>query len=77
VSDYTGRVIVYGYEMKRDGVVVEPRCPTCHRFVSSKKTTVRYSGWDARPKFRGWRCPRCGPFQPNVLGWGGDFGFST
>lgn len=69
------RIVSYAPSREgEDGVVVDPRCPTCARFISGKGTSVVYEGWDGNvDHFDGWVCPRCGPFQPNVIGWESDF----
>jgi len=55
------------------GVIVDPRCPTCSRFCSGKGTIVIYLGDEGVKRFEGWSCRRCGPFEPSILGWTGDF----
>lgn len=74
-DDYTGRVVIYDHRLAGDraGVVVDPRCTTCKRFCASAGTSVVYGGWDGNAEsFEGWRCSRCGPFEPEILCWAGD-----
>lgn len=56
-----------------NAVVVDTRCPTCSRFCSPKGTVVFYLGDEGVDRFEGWACKRCGPFQPQIVGWAGDF----
>lgn len=70
---YCGRVIVMGPNRDGQCVCVDPRCPTCHRFVKTTSVARVAYDWEGNVyEFRGFHCPRCGPFQPEVVCWDGD-----
>jgi hypothetical protein len=62
-------LICYG----EDGPAFDRRCPKCARFMKFPASMK----WKQRPddmcEFPKLECSRCGPVQPNHIGWGGDF----
>lgn len=69
MCDYEGPVICYA----NYGPCIEPRCPICKRFVSTRKSTVWMNGFGEIKKFAGVLCKIHGEIQPNVVGWYGDY----
>lgn len=62
-------LICYG----KDGPCFERLCPACGRFMKFPKTVKWKEDWNGLCEFEKIECSRCGPVEPNHVGWTGDF----
>jgi hypothetical protein len=62
--------VVYG----EDGPVFERVCPKCRRFAAFPKIMRwKINSDDSASDFTKVECKRCGPFDPEHIGWAGDY----
>lgn len=62
-------LICYG----KDGPAFVRLCPKCARFMKWPETIKWKENWDGLCKFEKIECSRCGPVEPEHVGWTGDF----
>lgn len=62
-------LIVYGI----NGPAFERLCPSCGRFMKFPKTVKWSEDMYGICEFKKVKCSKCGPVEPNHVGWGSDF----
>lgn len=61
-------VLVY-----KNGPAFERLCQKCARFMKFPKRIKWKENFSGMCKFSKIRCSKCGPVEPNHVGWDGDF----
>lgn len=65
-------LIVYG-SAESEGPAFERLCPKCSRFMKFPKSFKWKEDWNGICEFETVECSRCGPVEPTMVGWSGDF----
>lgn len=60
---------IYG----NDGPAFERLCPKCGRFLKMPEAIKWKEDWSGMCEFQKIDCSKCGPIEPNHVGWAGDF----
>ena len=56
-----------------DGAVFTRICARCRRFYRLTGEERVYYRADGYAGAKGFVCPRCGPFEPEMVGWESDY----
>lgn len=56
-----------------DGPVFVRLCPQCSRFMKWPETMKWKESWDGMCVFENVECSKCGPVEPDHVGWTADF----
>ena len=56
-----------------DGPAFSRACPKCGRFMKFPETIRYRTRFDDSCEFPDIDCTKCGPVQPDHIGWGSDF----
>lgn len=58
------------YRQYDNGFVIDPACPKCRRYISTKNTSIIFNGVDDLVKFNGFNCSKCGEIEyPECIGY--------
>jgi len=57
----------------KDGPAFERLCPSCGRFLKMPDIAKWKEDWNGMCKFEKIDCSKCGPVEPNHVGWDGDY----
>jgi hypothetical protein len=68
-DDNEDPLVVYG----DDGPVFTLNCPKCRRFMRFPETMNWRERFDGHCGFAKVECGKCGPVDPDHIGWAGDF----
>lgn len=56
-----------------DGPAFVRQCPKCARFMKWPEQIKWRESFDGRCEFQKIDCSKCGPVEPEHVGWSGDF----
>jgi hypothetical protein len=66
-------LICYDEDNGEDGPAFVRLCPNCARFMKWPEKIQWKERWDGICEFQKVECSKCGPVEPDHVGWSGDF----